>query len=160
MSGRINALRLAELAADRLHDASAPALTEAQVRVLQKSEIYGALATLPSRGGQRDTLILVMPAAERAATEQAEHGVTRLMTMVITVAIAVRAPNDPRARRALKVLIDSREAVMDALAGWKPEGAASALAHGVGRLMRPDGVRAWWEDDYTLDVWVQHKEQP
>lgn len=143
----LDALALAELAAGRLHDDG-----------LGGAQVYGALDAVPERGAARNTLVLVLPATEAGDANRADHGVVQRMTLTISVAIAVRASNDARGRRALAGLRRPRDAVKGLLAGWRPEGAATALAHLRGQLSEIADGRAWWQDDYALDAWVQRPE--
>lgn len=148
MSGKpLDALLLAELAAERLADDG-----------LGGAEIYGALDRLPEQGARRATLALVLPAAEIAAENRAQRaGALQRETLEITVAISVRAANDPRGRLALAALRGPRDAARDLLSGWIPEGcsAATALARRGGRLAEIDEGRVWWQDDYQLEVWAE-----
>ncbi len=148
MSGLpLDALLLAELAAERLAEDG-----------LGGAEIYGALDRIPEQGALRDTLALVLPAAETAAENRAGRaGALQRETLEITVAISVRAANDPRGRRALAALREPRDEARRLLSGWIPEGrnAATALACRGGRLAEIDGGRVWWQDDYQLEVWAE-----
>lgn len=111
--------------------------------------LAAAMDKAPSNGVN----CFVVPVDERPEASRHVSGPALQKIMVtIGVVFAVRSLNDSTGEKGSARLEGARNAVRDALFGWKPEEATAPYLLGNSTLIRMDKNTLWWIDRYQTQI--------
>ncbi|MEN9671437.1 MAG: hypothetical protein RL018_1714 [Pseudomonadota bacterium] len=99
----------------------------------------------------------VVPLAEQASpNSSATMQVSQKVVQQFGVFIAVSNLRDATGEHAVSDLFSVRQQILQKLVGWTPAGAVSFIEFGGGSLMDMDDQVVWWQDNFTLDIYIRN----
>ncbi len=118
-------------------------------------EVLGALDTAALKDYPQTPAAAVLPLTDDAAEDVAPKiGATQRYKSIIAVQTMLSAPNDRSGTRAHNELSEILGEVRALISGWKPPGSSEVMQFRRGRLLRVDGGRVEWRDEYELLWWA------
>lgn len=94
----------------------------------------------------------VLPLQEVPVRREAD-ALPQIVEVTIGIVLAVAAEHaDPTGAGAVLRIAPVRRAIRQALMGWTPPGAESALAFAGGDLLGVEQGGLWWQDSFTTQV--------
>lgn len=95
----------------------------------------------------------VVPVSERPKGDKHTTGpAIQAIDVTVGVVFAIRALNDPTGEYSREPLQSARDAVRDALYGWKPLDRATRYMMAGGELVRMEHGTIWWIDRYQSQI--------
>ena len=119
------------------------------------AEILGVVEAAGYAEQPRTPAAVIAPIAERgdeAVAPRVPESPQRF-TVTIGVVHVVQAANDRKGDRARDRLSRALTRSRRALAGWQPPGQREAMTLRRGRIVRVDGGRVSWVDEYEIGHW-------
>lgn len=123
-----------------------------QVISLRKIGKAADLASAMQDGSNQFPRAYVLPNAEQGGQPRLMTGaVAQRRTPRIGIVLVVKNVRDMVGDAAGSDMEALRLLTDEALFGWKPDDAHSALMFAGGRLLNISNGEVWWQDDYTTD---------
>lgn len=119
------------------------------------AEILGVVEAAGYAEQPRTPAAVIAPIAERGDEAVAPRvpDSPQRFTVTIGVVHVVQAANDRKGDRARDRLSRALTRSRRALAGWQPPGQREAMTLRRGRIVRVDGGRVSWVDEYEIGHW-------
>ena len=119
-------------------------------------DVRGAAALAAARSDHRRDAVYVAPLSDTAAPSRVIGAMRQTVAARMGIVIAVDNSRDPRGEQAVSELERIREAVRDALLGWRgADGAWTPAEYRGGRLLRFEERTIWWQDEYEAQELIQ-----
>lgn len=119
------------------------------------AEVLGVVEAAGYDEPPRTPAAIIAPIAERGdepVARQVPESPQRF-TVTIGVVHVIQAANDRKGDRARDRLSRALTRSRRALAGWQPPGQREAMTLRRGRIVRVDGGRVSWVDEYEIGHW-------
>ena len=119
------------------------------------AEVLGVVEAAGYDAPPRTPAAIIAPIAERGDEPVARHVPESPQRFTVTIGVLqiVQAANDRKGDRARDRLSRALTRSRRALAGWQPPGHREAMTLRRGRIVRVDGGRVSWVDEYEIGHW-------
>ena len=158
MSGQAFEIYLVDRIADRLRELTNP--PGGENAALFFKAVLGTLEAAVLETWPQTPTAVVLPLADDADESVAPlvEEAAQQYLVTIGVSILVAAPNDRKGALGLERLSPALAYARAALSGWAPGGLLDnrlTLSYRRGRLLRADGGRVQWQDEYQMSRWAR-----